>query len=62
MREQLELKWTGRRGCKPLWKNQRRRARAHWWFEQMGRVVDGARDWKPALHELGPPIDPVQKN
>ena len=34
---------------------QRKKARAHWWFEQMRRAVDRALDWTPL-----PPPRPEQ--
>ena len=36
-------------------KNQPRRSRAHWWFQQMRVLVNSAVDWRPA-----PPARPEQ--
>lgn len=34
---------------------RRRQGRAHWWFQRMRALVDGAMDWQPA-----PPPRPEQ--
>jgi len=47
MSRQLELEIGQIRGALPAGVRQRRRTRAHWWFEQMRQVVDRAFDWQP---------------
>jgi hypothetical protein len=55
--DQMELGLAGRRArgkIAALNHRQRRAQRANWWFKQMRRVVDHARDWQsspPARHE-----------
>lgn len=54
---QMELGFAARRAramSSARTRRQRRAQRAHWWFQQMRRVVDRARDWQaapPARHE-----------
>lgn len=55
---QMELGFAGRRArartAAARNQRQRRMQRAQWWFAQMRRVVDRARDWPPtppARHE-----------
>jgi len=48
MSRQLELEIGQIRAALPAAVRQRRRNRAHWWFEQMRQVVDRAFDWQPA--------------
>ena len=48
MSRQLELEIGQVRATPPASARQRRRTRAHWWFEQMRQVVDRAFDWQPA--------------
>lgn len=48
MNTQLELGINNSRASLPAAIRQRRRVRAHWWFEQMRQVVDRAFDWQPA--------------
>ena len=45
---QLEIRLPQPRVCAPRQARQRRQSRAHWWFEQMRRVVDEAVDRRPA--------------
>jgi hypothetical protein len=55
---QMELGFAGRRAgrrSEAHHRRQRRAQRAHWWFQQMRRVVDRARDWQSA-----PPARPEQ--
>jgi hypothetical protein len=48
MNTQLELEIGQIRASRPAAIRQRRRNRAHWWFDQMRQVVDRAFDWQPA--------------
>ncbi len=50
---QLELGLPSRHGRRAA--RNRRVQRANWWFTQMRRVVDHARDWQP-----DPPARPEQ--
>jgi len=52
---QLELSFGNGRGGLRLSARQRRRSRAHWWFERMRQLVDRALYWEPL-----PPPRPEQ--
>jgi len=45
---QLELGLENRPVCQVESRHRGRRGRAHWWFERMRGLVDGAQDWEPA--------------
>ena len=46
MKEQIELSFETARRLRSARPRTRRPSRAHWWFSQMRRVVDGAFDWQ----------------
>jgi hypothetical protein len=50
---QMELSLAAPNGGRWLDAHQRRRNRAHWWFERMRQTVDQAFDW-PAATLPGP--------
>lgn len=54
-KQQLELVFDDTARFRPVLRSSPRRQRAQWWFEQMHRAVEAARDWRPA-----PPPRPEQ--
>jgi hypothetical protein len=58
---QLELGFGSQPGCRSAGRRRGRVSRAHWWFERMGGLVNGAPDWEPAaLPEEAPRPTGVQ--
>jgi hypothetical protein len=47
-KQQIEITLTVPRSGRQTPTQPRRTVRARWWFSQMRRVVDDAREWKPA--------------
>ena len=45
---QLELGFGSQPGCRSAGRRRGRASRAHWWFERMRGLVNGAPDWEPA--------------
>jgi hypothetical protein len=46
--KQMELGLAGANRCPRVVHRERRRHRAHWWFDHMRQVVERAMDWEPA--------------